>query len=186
VKYFLFENLIDSMTQMDPRLREPTGVHTVSKAGSVDGCVLLSPELDDLTALEKVTPVRGIIGTIRNIADFGAFVDFGGQSDGLLHTSKLGPLKLQSFLIGQQLGVDILDVNNGKVSLGLAGLGLDASVRGPRGVSRPVGASQKRSFSSSSARSGKSTTRPSVAKKRSGGSSKDDRSSAPKRRKTAS
>jgi predicted RNA-binding protein with RPS1 domain len=182
----VIENLIDSMTQMDPRLSEPAGVNPVSKAGSVDGCVLLSPELDDLTALKKVTPVRGIIGTIRNIADFGAFVDFGGQSDGLLHTSKLGPVKLQSFLIGQQLGVDILDVNNGKVSLGLAGLGLDASPRGPRGVSRPVGASQKRSFSTSSARSSKSTARSSGGKKRSGSSSRDDWSGAKKRRKTAS
>jgi uncharacterized protein len=183
----VIENLIDSLTQMDPRLREPTsGVHPVSKAGSVDGCVLLSPELDDLAALEKVTPVRGIIGTIRNIADFGAFVDFGGQSDGLVHTSKIGTVKLQSFLIGQQLGVDILDVNNGKVSLALAGLGLDATPRGPRAASRPVGASQKRTFSSSSARSGKSTTRPSGAKERSGGSSRDDRPGAKKRRKTAS
>jgi uncharacterized protein len=184
----VIENLIDSMTQMDPRLREPTGAaRVVSKAGSVDGCVLLSPELDDLTALEKVTPVRGIIATIRNIADFGAFVDFGGQSDGLLHTSKLGPVKLQSFLIGQSVGVDILDVNNGKVSLGLAGLGLNPSPRGPRGASRPNnGTSQKRTFSSTSARSGKSSKRPPVAKKRSAGPSRDDRPGPPKRRKTAS
>jgi uncharacterized protein len=184
----VIENLIDSMTQMDPRLREATGVaRVVSKAGSVDGCVLLSPELDDLTALEKVTPVRGIIATIRNIADFGAFVDFGGQSDGLLHTSKLGPVKLQSFLIGQQVGVDILDVNNGKVSLGLAGLGLDPSPRGPRGASRPNnGASQKRTFSSTSARSGEISKRLPVAKKRSGGPSRDDRPGPPKRRKTPS
>jgi uncharacterized protein len=176
----VIENLIDSLTQMDPRLREPTtggDAHAVSKAGSVDGCVLLVPELDDLTALEKVTPVRGIIGTIRNIADFGAFVDFGGQSDGLLHTSKLGPVKLQSFLIGQPLGVDILDVNNGKVSLGLTGLNLEPSPRGPRGASSPNnGASQKRTFSTSSARSSKSSKQlSSVAKKRSGGSSRDDR-----------
>jgi transcriptional accessory protein Tex/SPT6 len=58
----VIENLIDSLTQMDPRLREPTGIaRVVSKAGSVDGCVLFSPELDDMPALEKVTPVRGII-----------------------------------------------------------------------------------------------------------------------------
>jgi uncharacterized protein len=181
----VLENLIDSMTQMDPRLREQTGVNPISnKAGSVDGCVLLSPELDDLLALQKVTPVRGIIGTIRNIADFGAFIDFGGQSDGLLHTSKLGPVKLQSFLIGQQLGVDILDVTNGKVSLGLAGLRLDPSPRGPRGASRPNGANQSRTFSSSSGRTAKGTERPG-AKKRSSGSSKDVGSTANKRRKTA-
>jgi transcriptional accessory protein Tex/SPT6 len=52
----------ERLTQMDPRRREPTGIaRVVSKAGSVDGCVLFSPELDDMPALEKVTPVRGII-----------------------------------------------------------------------------------------------------------------------------
>eukprot|EP00957_Ditylum_brightwellii_P186691 14215166-Ditylum_brightwellii.AAC.1 len=64
--------------------------------------------------LEAAAPVRGIIGTIRNIADFGAFIDFGGHNDGLLHTSKLGPLHLSNLLIGQQIGVDILSVSNGK------------------------------------------------------------------------
>jgi ribosomal protein S1 len=75
--------------------------------------------------LQAAAPIRGIIGTIRNIADFGAFIDFGGPNDGLLHTSKLGPLKLSNLLIGQELGVDVLQVDNRRVSLGVSGLNLE-------------------------------------------------------------
>ena len=81
-----------------------------------------------MDSLASASPVRGIIGTIRNIVDFGAFIDFGGPNDGLLHTSKLGPLKLSRLLIGQQVGVDILCVNNGKVSLGVSGLNFQPDI----------------------------------------------------------
>jgi uncharacterized protein len=119
----VIDNLVDSMTNVDPRLKETTG-KVVSNAGSIAGCVLLSPELAEAEKLKAASPLRGIVGTVRNIADFGCFVDFGAHNDGLLHTSKLGPLRLQNLLIGQQIGVDILSVNGNQVSLALAGLGL--------------------------------------------------------------
>jgi predicted RNA-binding protein with RPS1 domain len=57
------------------------------------------------------------------VVDFGAFVDFGLENDGLLHRSKIGPMNLESLLVGQDIGVDILGVSNeNKISLGLAGL----------------------------------------------------------------
>jgi uncharacterized protein len=117
----VLENLVDSMMNVDPRL-EDSKESVVSDAGSLARCSLLPPELADMEKLASAAPVRGIIGTIRNIADFGAFIDFGGHNDGLLHTSKLGPLKLSNLLIGQELGVDILSVADAKVSLGVAGL----------------------------------------------------------------
>lgn len=122
------ENLVDSMANVDPRLREidnSGGSKDLSSAGSVNGCVVLSPELASMEALQTACVVRGITGTIRNIADFGAFVDFGGHSDGLLHTSKTGPVKLSNLLIGEQVGIDILSVRDNRVSLGLTGLDLE-------------------------------------------------------------
>ena len=121
--FAVLDNLVDSMTEMDPRLKGESKVASASTDDSLLGCVPLSPELAKSDELAKAAPVRSIIGTIRNVADFGAFIDFGGHNDGLLHTSKLGPQRLAQLLIGQQLGVDILSVNGNKVSLGLAGLG---------------------------------------------------------------
>lgn len=34
-----------------------------------------------------------IIGTVRNIADFGAFVDIGLKHNGLIHKSRFGSIK---------------------------------------------------------------------------------------------
>jgi len=121
----VLENLIDSILQKDPRLESSAdGTSSSStKVGSIQGCSLLPPDLaTDAGKLKEAAPLRGIIGTVRNIADFGAFIDFGGPNDGLLHTSKLGPLELSQLLIGQELGVDILQVDNHRVSLGLYGL----------------------------------------------------------------
>jgi len=119
----VLENLVDSISGVDPRLRE-AGRHSsaASVAGSIQGCSPLSPDLADQDALQEACPVRGVIGTVRNVADFGVFVDFGGHGDGLLHTSKLGPVRLHNLLVGQQIGVDVLGVANGRVSLGVAGL----------------------------------------------------------------
>jgi uncharacterized protein len=130
----VLENLVDSMMKVDPRLKE-AGDTVKTTVGSVDKCSALSPELADIGKLACAAPVRGVIGTIRNIADFGAFIDFGAENDGLLHTSKLGPLKLSNLLIGQELGVDILSVTDGKVSLGVTGLNQEPSlpsVRAPK------------------------------------------------------
>jgi len=142
----ILENLIDSMMNVDPRLKEEEEKNG-SNAGSIKECVLLSPELTDMAALQAACPLRGIVGTIRNIADFGAFIDFGGHNDGLLHTSKLGPVQLHSLLIGQQVGVDILSADKGRVSLGLAGLGLQPDK--PR-TAASVSSGQYRSISTSS------------------------------------
>mmetsp|Transcript_36707 Transcript_36707/g.54832 ORF Transcript_36707/g.54832 Transcript_36707/m.54832 type:complete len:229 (+) Transcript_36707:1486-2172(+) len=148
----VIENLILSMMNIDPRI-DDSKKEVKTNAGSTEGCSLLSAELAEMGKLEAAAPVRGIIGTIRNIADFGAFIDFGGHNDGLLHTSKLGPLHLSNLLIGQQIGVDILSVSNGKVSLGAAGLNLQpdttrfAKSRPMKSAKRDSRSGSKRSIS---------------------------------------
>lgn len=62
-------------------------------------------------------------GTVRNVVDFGAFVDIGVKQDGLVHISKLSkkfvknPMDMIS--VGDIVEVWILDIdeNKGKVSL---------------------------------------------------------------------
>ena len=43
----------------------------------------------DVLSIEDLIPGMEIVGTIRNVVDFGAFVDIGVKYDGLLHSSKI-------------------------------------------------------------------------------------------------
>ncbi|CAB9529575.1 S1 RNA-binding domain-containing protein 1 [Seminavis robusta] len=136
-------HLISSITNPDPRLGGTMSivgsspVASAAKAtdvGSVDGCSLLpSSTSTSIGALRKACPLRGIVATVRNVVDFGAFVDFGGENDGLLHRSKLGPVSLSSLLVGQEVGVDILSVSdNGRVAIALNGLNCDPEPSKPK------------------------------------------------------
>ncbi|MSU42348.1 MAG: 30S ribosomal protein S1 [Pedosphaera sp.] len=74
--------------------------------------------------LSKMTPGDIIKGTVKNITDFGAFIDLNGL-DGLLHVTDMSwgrinhPSEMVS--VGQSLDVVVLDINKDKerVSLGL-------------------------------------------------------------------
>jgi uncharacterized protein len=168
----VLDNLVDSMSNEDPRLKllqsdssyssKSTTSSSLGNAslstGLVASCKPLPAELSDMNRLsdliaEQGGPIRGIIGTIRNVADFGAFVDIGNENNGLLHVSKLGPnLQLQSLLIGQHIGVDILSVSpaNARISVGLHGCNLQASAPRNNSGSRPLPRSRVRGSSSSS------------------------------------
>ncbi|MEN6409996.1 MAG: S1 RNA-binding domain-containing protein, partial [Anaerolineaceae bacterium] len=56
--------------------------------------------------------------TVRNVVDFGAFVDIGVKQDGLLHRSQLQPG--QVLKVGDIIPVEILKVEaeRGRISLG--------------------------------------------------------------------
>ena len=121
----VIEHLLFSITRPDPRLS--TESRGEDKIGSPQNCTSLPTALSSMEALRKACPVRGVIATVRNVVDFGAFVDYGGENDGLVHRTKLGPVPLESLLIGQEIGIDILGVSKfDKVSVGLSNLNLPA------------------------------------------------------------
>ena len=71
----------------------------------------------DVMKMEDLTPGMCLKGTVRNVVDFGAFVDIGVKQDGLLHRSQLPPgVKLE---VGQVIDVEILKVEaeRGRISL---------------------------------------------------------------------
>ncbi len=43
----------------------------------------------DVLKMDDLTPGMQLKGTIRNVVDFGAFVDIGVKTDGLLHRSRI-------------------------------------------------------------------------------------------------
>ena len=62
-------------------------------------------------------------GTVRNVVDFGAFVDIGVKQDGLVHVSKLSkkfvknPMDIVS--VGDIVEVWILDIDQNKEKVSL-------------------------------------------------------------------
>jgi uncharacterized protein len=79
----------------------------------------------DVHKLEDLTAGMILQGTVRNVVDFGAFVDIGVKQDGLVHVSELAdrfvrdPLAVVS--VGQVVRVRVLgvDVGRGRVQLSM-------------------------------------------------------------------
>jgi uncharacterized protein len=75
----------------------------------------------DVLTMDDLRPGMRLKGTVRNVVDFGAFVDVGIKNDGLLHRSKLPRgTRLQ---VGDVIDVVILNVEpeRGRISLGWPG-----------------------------------------------------------------
>lgn len=75
----------------------------------------------DVLKMEDLEPPLRLRGTVRNVVDFGAFVDVGVKDDGLLHRSQIPEgAQLQ---VGDVIDVEILKVEpeRGRISLGWPG-----------------------------------------------------------------
>lgn len=72
----------------------------------------------DVLSLDDLAPGLRLSGTVRNVVDFGAFIDIGVKQDGLLHVSQLRGRKLS---VGEVLEVEVKQVERerGRISLGL-------------------------------------------------------------------
>src|SRR5690606_33938190 len=77
----------------------------------------------DVLKIEDLSPGMELQGTVRNVIDFGAFVDIGIKNDGLVHISQLsnGYVKhpMDVVAVGDIVTVWVLsvDVARGRVSL---------------------------------------------------------------------
>lgn len=84
--------------------------------------------LSDVLSIEDLNPGMVLMGTVRNVASFGAFVDIGVHQDGLVHISQLSdsyikdPMDVVS--VGDIVKVKILDidVDRKRISLSMKGL----------------------------------------------------------------
>lgn len=74
----------------------------------------------DVLNLTDLRPGMRLNGTVRNVVDFGAFVDIGVKQDGLIHRSQLP--REANLGVGDIIQVTILDVEEerGRISLGWA------------------------------------------------------------------
>lgn len=83
----------------------------------------------DVTAFEDLKEGMILEGTIRNVVDFGAFVDIGVKQDGLVHVSELSdhfvknPLEVVS--VGDNVKVKIIEIDREKNNIALSMKGLN-------------------------------------------------------------
>lgn len=82
----------------------------------------------DVMRMEELQPGMILQGTVRNVVDFGAFVDIGLEQDGLVHISELADRfvrhPLDVVVIGDVVKVRVIqvDLKRGRVSLSMKGL----------------------------------------------------------------
>jgi len=71
---------------------------------------------------EKIAVGDTVTGTVKNVTDFGAFIDLGGV-DGLLHISEMSWGRTESpkktFTVGQEVKVFIKNINETKIALSM-------------------------------------------------------------------
>jgi uncharacterized protein len=109
------EDIADSLGIGLPTLNDIVG--ELEKPGRDIRDSLPKPELRaDLMDLDTLHPGMTLSGTVRNVTDFGAFIDIGVHTDGLLHVSKFGRTKPE---VGQPIRVKVLNVDKERKRIGL-------------------------------------------------------------------
>lgn len=111
---------------------------------------------NDVLKMEDLKPGMVLTGTVRNVVDFGAFVDIGVKQDGLVHLSQLSDNFVkeatQVVAVGDIVSVRVLEVdlqrqrisltmkqeNNGEVTRKNAKTSQARTSSRPQGNSRPV------------------------------------------------
>ena len=84
----------------------------------------------DVLEIEDLKPGMQITGTVRNVIDFGCFVDIGVHHDGLLHISEMSDRFIKHpselFSVGDVIEVLVKDVNIEKHRISLTRKGLNS------------------------------------------------------------
>lgn len=109
--------LQDIITELEKPGRDPRD--------EVQGPVLRK----DVLSMQDLKPGMELKGTVRNIVDFGAFVDIGVHQDGLVHISQLSDHYVKHPLdvvkVGDIVNVKVLEVDAGKKRIALSMRGLN-------------------------------------------------------------
>ena len=78
--------------------------------------------------MKDLTPGMVLKGTVRNVIDFGAFVDIGVHQDGLVHISQICDRyikhPLEALSVGDIVEVKVLDVDLQKKRIALTMKGI--------------------------------------------------------------
>lgn len=107
----------------EPTLRDI--VEELEKPGRDVRETLPPPELrSDVMSLSDLRPDMVLTGTVRNVIDFGAFVDIGVHQDGLVHISQMSDRFVghpsEVLAVGDRVRVRVLSVDTAKKRIALS------------------------------------------------------------------
>ncbi len=71
----------------------------------------------DVLSIDDLAPGLTLSGTVRNVVDFGAFVDIGVKHDGLLHKSRIP--RHVALSVGDIIEVSVVEVDKERGRVGL-------------------------------------------------------------------
>ena len=117
-----YETLASTLEVGEPTLRDI--VREMSKPGRDPRDELPPPVLrSDVMTIADLVPGMELKGTVRNVTDFGAFVDIGVHRDGLVHITQFGRAirhPLQAVSVGDVITVWVLDVDTKRERISLS------------------------------------------------------------------
>ena len=123
VKKYGMAKLCEELNVGEPTLRDIIG--ELEKPGRDVRDSLPAPILrDDIMDLNDLKPGMLLTGTVRNVIDFGAFVDIGVHQDGLVHISEISDRYIkhpsEALSVGDIVQVRILSVDVPKKRIALS------------------------------------------------------------------
>ena len=78
----------------------------------------------DIMEIDDLKDGMILKGTVRNVIDFGAFVDIGVHQDGLVHVSKMSKKfikhPLEAVSVGDVIDVKVISIDKDKNRIGLS------------------------------------------------------------------
>ena len=134
----LYETLLETYGQNEPILKteityknysKPWIAKELAKPGRDPRDELPAPLLrTDIADIDSLQPGMILSGTVRNVIDFGAFIDIGVHQDGLVHISQLSDSYVKHPLdvvkIGDIVKVKVLDIDSSKKRISLTMKGI--------------------------------------------------------------
>ena len=123
VKKYGVSKLCQELEVGEPTLRDIIG--ELEKPGRDVRDSLPAPILrDDIMDLNDLKPDMMLTGTVRNVIDFGAFVDIGVHQDGLVHISEISDRYIKHpsevLSVGDIVQVRVLSVDVAKKRIALS------------------------------------------------------------------
>ena len=117
-----YPRLAQELDVGEPTLRDM--VKELSKPGRDPRDELPPPLLrTDVMEMDDLTPGMELKGTVRNVTDFGAFVDIGVHRDGLVHISQMAQRRIKHpsevVRVGDVVTVWVLEVEKAKNRISL-------------------------------------------------------------------